>query len=267
MYHARTQHLDNLWETHDMKTNGSTMLDILEMPFDGLAAYWLSLKKLTDAKKGKASMAVEAKGTEEPFIRHLLEVVFSELEIAVVRRLCLARQEELLHVYHQKIELMRLALFAIASKENPRVTLVRMSSKFAVPPMEEKQAFDMAQATATALNDPSTHRPTLLEIDHKMEPDRLLVKLLFYVIHARKVGKQELEQYLGEVKSPYFAEGLSLCIDGFEADFLAYHLESIRDETLRVIQRKMEMSLEMALSIRKKFTYEDVFKVAKSYMP
>lgn len=242
-------------------------MDLLEMPFEGLAAYWLSLKKLMDAKRGKADLAAEAKATSEPFVRHLLEVVFSGMEITIVRRLCAARQEEILHGYHQKIDLMRLALFAVASGENPRVTLVRMNSKFAEPPMEEKQAFAMARAMGEALADPATDRATLLEVDHKMAPDRLVVKLLFYVIHARHEGKQELESFLEEARSHYFAEGLELCIDGFEADFLAYHLESIRDETLRIIRRKMEMSLEMALSIRKKMTYDEVYTVAKSYMP
>ncbi|MBU1248478.1 MAG: hypothetical protein KKB70_07260 [Proteobacteria bacterium] len=242
-------------------------LDILEMPFDALAAYWLSLKKLTDAKKGKGVLAEEATGTEEPFIRHLLEVVFSGLEISVVRRLAEVRRDELLHAYQQKIEIMRLALFAIASSENPRVTLVRMNSKYAEPPMEEKQAFEMARAMGDALADPSTDKAILLDVDHKMTPDRLLVKLMFYVIHARHKGKTELAPFLKFAGSPYFTEGLALCIDGFEADFLAYHLESIRDETLRLIRLKMDMSLEMALSIRKKYSYDDIWRVARSFMP
>ncbi len=247
-----------------MKTK--TTYDILEMPFDGLAAYWLSLKKLTDAKKSKSILSDEAARTEEPFIRHLLEVVFSELEIPVVRRLCKAKQEEFLHVYHKKIELMRLALFAIASGENPRTTLVRMNSKYAVPPLEEKQAFDMARGMEAALDDPATDLATLLAVDHKMEHDRLLVKLLFFVIHARHKGKQELEPYLKFAGSPYFTEGMTLCIDGFEADFLAYHLESIRDETLRLVRRKTDMSIEMALGIRKKYTYDNIYKIARSYI-
>lgn len=248
-----------------METNKA--YDILEMPFDALAAYWLSLKKVTDTKKSKTILVDEAKGTDEPFIHHLLEVVFSDLEIAVVRRLCDARRDELLHAYHQKIDLMRLTLFSIASSENPRVTLVRMNSKYAEPPMEEKQAFDMARAMADALTDPATDKATLLDVDHKMEPDRLLVKLMFFVIHARHKGKAELEPFLEFVGSHYFTEGLSLCVDGFEADFLAYHLESIRDEILRNTRRKMDMSIEMALSIRKKHAYDDIWRVAQSYMP
>lgn len=241
-------------------------LDIIDMPMDGLAAYWLSLKKLADAKKTRTALVEEARNTEEPFIRHLLEVVFSDLEIAVVRRLCEVLREDMLHSCRTRLELMRLALFAMASGENPRVTLVRMNSLFASPPLEERQAFDMARGMADALADPATDRATLLEVDHKMPPDRLLVKLLFFVIHARREGKQALADFLDDVGEPHFAEGMSLCVDGFEADFLLYHLESIRDEILRRARRKMEMSEELAISIRKKHTYEDVYLVARSYL-
>lgn len=51
--------------------------DIIEMPFEGLAAYWLSIKKILDAKKGRAIIDDEIAHTDEPFILHLLETVFS----------------------------------------------------------------------------------------------------------------------------------------------------------------------------------------------
>ena len=41
-------------------------LDILEMPFEGLAAYWLSIKKIMDTKKGRAIVDEEIAHTDEP---------------------------------------------------------------------------------------------------------------------------------------------------------------------------------------------------------
>jgi hypothetical protein len=103
-------------------------------------------------------------------------------------------------------------------------------------------------------------------VDLKMPPDRLMVKLLFYVILARRRDRQAMEEFIELAGLPFFAEGLSLCVDGFEPDFLAYHKESIRDEILRRARRKMDMSAEMAISIRKKHTYEDIYLVARSYL-
>lgn len=248
-----------------METNRE--IDILEMPVQGLAAYWLSLRKLIDTRKGKGLVGDEAGQTSEPFIRHLLEIVFSRLERPLVRRLAQAKRDTLLAEYQRKIDLMRLALFAIASKENPRVTLVRMDSKFATAPMAEKKAFDMAHGIMASLPVKGADLDVLLGVDHKQQSDRLMIKLLFYVIYARREGAQALEPYLDRVGSPYFAEGLSLAMDGFEPDFLAHHLMDIRDVTIQETARKMDMSTEMALAIEQKLPYDDVYAIARSYMP
>ncbi len=244
-----------------------TNLDLLEMPFEALAAYWLSLKKVFDLKKGKVDFETEAHNTPEPFIRHVLELVFSELEIAVVRKLFQVKQDEMLHQLAQKLHLMRLAIQAIAINENPRISLIRMNAQFASPPLNEEEVFGMAKAMNEALEDPASHRKILLEIDHKMSADRLMVKLIFYIIYARRSGKQALDIFFNELNSPYFAEGLGLCIDGFEVDFINRHLESIAKEIRRSVEKKAAMSIEMALCIRKKYSYEDIYTVAKSYLP
>lgn len=241
-------------------------LDILEMPFEGLAAYWLSIKKIIASRKGKTIVKDEIEGTQESYIKHLLETVFTKMDIALVRRLAVVKRDTLLDDYRRKIDLMRLALFAIASRENPRVTLVRMDSKFSHAPMSEKKAFGMAQGLIDAIKDKNTDRPALLAVDHKMPFDRLVVKLLFYVMYARP-DKQRLEGLLRYTKSRYFTEGLSLAMDNFEADFLAHHLEGIRDQTIVETRRKMDMSLEMAVGIRDKLPYDDIFKIARAYMP
>lgn len=240
--------------------------DILEMPFEGLCAYWLSVKKLMDTRKGRAIIDEEIAHTEEPFILYLLETAFSALSRDTVRRLVRIKRDVHLEDYERKIDLMRLAVYAIASGENPRVTLVRMDSKFAAPLMTETRAFEMATAMFDAIKPRGVDLDTLLSVDHKLKPDRLLVKLLFYVMYARRESRQGLERFMPHLGSPFFAEGISLAIDNFEADFLAHHMADIRDRTILETGRKMDMALEMALAIRDKLAYDDVFRIGRAFM-
>ncbi|MDD3313579.1 hypothetical protein [Pseudodesulfovibrio sp.] len=240
--------------------------DILEMPFEGLCAYWLSVKKIMDTRKGRLIIDEEIAHTEEPFILYLLETAFSSLGRDMVRRLVRVKRDIQLEDYERKIDLMRLAVYAIASGENPRVTLVRMDSKFASPLMSERRAFDMATAMFDAIRPKGVDLDALLSVDHKLKEDRLLVKLLFYVMYARRESKQSLERFMPHLGSHFFAEGISLAIDNFEADFLAHHMEDIRDRTIVETGRKMDMALEMALAIREKLPYDDVFRIGRAYM-
>lgn len=242
-------------------------LDILEMPFEGLAAYWLSIKKIMDSKKGRAIIDDEIEHTDEPYILHLLETVFSPLSRNMVRRLARVKRETMLEDYGRKIDLMRIAAFAIASGENPRITLVRMDSKFASPLITEDRALDMATAMFDAIKPKGVNLDILLSVDHKLMADRLLVKLLFFVMYSRRESKQNLEQFLPHLGSRFFSEAVALAIDNFEADFLTHHLRSIRDNVVTETNRKMDMALEMALAIRDKLSYDDVFRIARAYMP
>jgi hypothetical protein len=241
-------------------------LDILEMPVEGLAAYWLSIKKIMDARKGRDILDEEIAATSEPYILHLLETVFSALDIPLVRRLAQTKRDILIDDYRTKIDLMRLAIYAVASGENPRITLVRMDSKFAHPLMTEDRAFDMATAMFDALKPKGVDLDILLSVDHKLKADRLLVKLLFFVMYARREGRQNLDRFIPHLGSRFFSEGVSLAIDNFEADFLANHLENIRDRVMVETGRKMDMALEMALAIRTKTAYDDIFRIARTYM-
>ena len=242
-------------------------LDILEMPFEGLCAYWLSIRKIMDTRKGKTIIEEEIAHTQEPYILFLLETAFSSMDRETVRRLALVKRDIQLEDYERKIDLMRLAVFAIASGENPRITLVRMDSKFASPLMSETRAFDMATAMFDAIKPKGVDLDILLSVDHKLKADRLLVKLLFYVMYARRESKQALERFMPHLGSRFFAEGISLAIDNFEADFLAHHMECIRDRTIVETRRKMEMALEMALAIGDKRSYDEVFRIGRAYMP
>lgn len=240
--------------------------DILEMPVEGLAAYWLSLKKLADAKRDPGLLAAEAEGTGEPYIRHLLQLALSGVDEPLFRRLAEAKRDALLDEHRRKIDMISLALTGIAAAENPRVTLTRLSALAGSTPFNEKRAFELAYGLMTTVGEKNADLPTLLAVDHRLKDDRLAVKLLFYAIMARRSGRQALHEHIPHLKSGYFAEGLALCADGFDADFLARQLVQIRDGALAATARKMDMSAEMCLAIRNGLAYDDVFLVARSFM-
>lgn len=240
--------------------------DILEMPMEGLAAYWLSLKKLADAKRDPGLLAAEAEGTGEPYIRHLLQLALSGADEALFRRLAAAKQAALLDEYRRKIDMISLALTGIAAAENPRMTLIRLSGLAGPTPFHEKRTFELAYGLMTTVGQKDADLPALLAVDHKLKDDRLVVKLLFYAIMARRSGRQALHEHIPHLQSGFFAEGLSLCADGFDAEFLARQLTQIRDNALIATARKMDMATEMCLAIRNGLAYDDVFLAARSFM-
>jgi hypothetical protein len=243
-----------------------TELDILEMPVEGLAAYWLSIKKLLDSKKDPNFLDAEIETTSEPFIRHLLETALSAMDPELARRLAQAKRGVLLAEYRRKIDMMRLALTGIAQSENPRMTLIRLSALAGPTPFNEKRTFELAYGLMTTVAEKDADLPTLLGVDHKMKDDRLVVKLLFYAIMARRSGRQALHENIPHLRSGFFAEGLGLCADGFDADFLARQLAQIRDTALAATRRKMDLSTEMCLAIRAALPYDMIFQVARAYM-
>ncbi|SDL47052.1 hypothetical protein SAMN05660337_3017 [Maridesulfovibrio ferrireducens] len=241
--------------------------DILEMPAEGLAAYWLSIKKLIDVKRSKKVLDEEIKYTREPFIKHLLETAFSELDEPIIRRLAEAKSETISDEYSRKLSSMCIALLAMSSQENPRISFVRMASQYPTSLISEKKAFTLAHGLLDGLNDKESDQNVLLEFDHKLQGDRLLVKMLFHIILSRKEGKQQLEQFIPHIKTPFYANGLTQVIDGFEHRVLRLNLTAQSKEILKYSSRKMQMATEMCIGIRNKLNYDDIFKIARAYMP
>lgn len=241
-------------------------LDILEMPVEALAAYWLSIKKLLDAKKDLALLAVEAENTSEPFVRHLLDTAQSEITPELALTLAQAKRGVLLTELRRRMEMMRRALTGIAGSENPRLTLLGLNALAGTTPFHEPRTFELATALMTTVAQKDADLPTLLGVDHKLKDDRLVVKLLFYAISTRRSGKQSLNGFLPHLQAGFFAEGLSLCADGLEPEFVGRHLGVIRDTTLLSTRRKMDMATQMCLAIKAGRAYDDVFRVARAYM-
>jgi hypothetical protein len=241
--------------------------DILEMPLEGLAAYWLSIKKLVDLKKNRQFLADEAEYTEEPFVRYLLDAGFSDLPEAMVLDLAKVRRDQALSAWGLKFELMAAAFEGMASNENPRLTLIRMLHRFAAPPITEEKAVELAQGVLRSLSDPNAERRTLLPVDHKMQLDRLLVKLLFYCMYVRREGATSLGTFLPYLTSYYFIEGARLVMDGFEPSFLRERLGELKAALLDQAGLKMDMSIHMLSGIRARLAYEDVYRIARAYLP
>ncbi|OGR34894.1 MAG: hypothetical protein A2051_01705 [Desulfovibrionales bacterium GWA2_65_9] len=241
-------------------------LDILEMPVEALAAYWLSIKKLLDAKKDLALLAVEAENTSEPYIRHLLDTAQSEMAPELALTLARAKRGVLLTEFRRRMEMMRRTLMGIAGSENPRLTLLGLNALAGTTPFHEQRTFELATALMATVTEKDALLPTLLGVDHKHKDDRLVVKLLFYSINTRRSGKQSLNNFLPHLHAGFFAEGLSLCADGLEPEFVGRHLGVIRDTTLLATRRKMDMAAQMSLAIKAGLSYDDVFRVARAYM-
>ncbi len=240
-------------------------IDILEMPVEGLAAYWLSIKRLLD-KKSATVIDEERSHTKEPYIKYLLETGFSTMPPAQARELMLARAETLLIEYDRKLAMMRLAILAVAGGENPRLTFLRMQSRYSLPPMAERQAFDLAGELVSSLKDSAFATKSLFVVDHKQKPDQLLVRLLAALILARREGREILAPLLTAATSTYFAECLSLVLDNLEVPFIRAHAHHLARAILADTRRKMIMAADMCLAIQARQTYEYIFMIAKAYL-
>lgn len=256
-------------EAESVPEPGNAMpdFDILEMPTEGVAAFWLSLKKLCDMRRGKKVMAEEAEYTAEPFIRHLLEIGLDTWPDAAVRRAAEAKGRVIREGYRRKLAIMRMALGSLTSRENPRMTLARMHALFPSIPVDEEKTLRLAQGLARALKDASADRAALLGVTTRLPADRLMVKLLFYTIYARRQGVQSLREFLPHVGSLAFKEALIHLMDGLDAGFVQRITADAHREFLADARRKMQMSVEMFLGIRDRLTYDQLYTLAKSHIP
>jgi len=239
--------------------------DIVEIPLEGIAAYWLSLKKLVEGKKNFKVLEPEVEHTSEPYIAHLLEALCTNMEDGTARHLAKVKREALLAALQRKLDLMRMTLLDILASENPRKTLAKMAAQYATAPVNEEKAFQLVQEMVRQAQNPG-ERPLIFNVDHKLKPEQLIVVLLFYVSWARKGGKMTCQPFLEFIRSEFFNDGLALVIDGFDGPFVRKRLRVHRDAILAEARLKMEMSADMSRAIRDKFSYEDVFRVAKAYM-
>ncbi len=243
----------------------SRELDIVEIPLEAVAAYWLSIKKVS-GKGGRAitkAIKQEAGYTSEPFVKYLLEMLLSSFSDEEIRRYCQFKIRTLLRELQRRFILISIGILGVAAKENPGQVLIRLMSKFPIPPASERKIFKGAQEFLRLYE--GGEIPSV-DISHTQHPELLITNLIFYCMLARRKGASECQVLTEKVNSPLFREGISLIVDGFDRDFIKYRLNLQQREVLSDTEQKMNMSVEMALALRRGVSYEDMFRIAQSFL-
>jgi hypothetical protein len=240
--------------------------DIVEMPIEGVVAYWLSLKKIMGNRKAAGFLEKEIHNTSEPYIRHLLELLNTSLEPEQVARFATIKKQTLLKDLQRKLILMSISVLGMSTNENPQKVLVRILSKFPIAPVYEQQVFEAAQTFVNNLDQEDLNKEKFFNIDHRLKIESLIINLIIYNMLARRKNHQELAKYLPYIRSFYFAEGLSLIIDGFDYDFIKYRLNLQKKEILEHSETKMDLSADLCVGIKSNLAYAELQTIAKSYL-
>ncbi len=227
-----------LLETRSNKAAIPQELDLIEMPLEGMAAYWLAIHK---------SMG-------------------SNLSSDDIVRLARVKKETLLRDLGRKLVMMAIAVLGIAANENPQKVMIRFLSKFPVAPIFEKQVFELVQLVIKNLDHPDFNSKPFFYIDHRLKTERLIINLIFYCMYLRRQETDVLETLLNKIRSHYFREGLTLTLDGFDLDFIKFRLNLQEKEILQETRLKTEMSIELCAAIKSGISYDDSHLIAKSYM-
>lgn len=242
-------------------------LDLLTITPAGYAAYWLSVKKLMDKRRGPQSLADELQYSTEPFTKLLLESAGSNLDEDILRRMARHKSRAVLRDYRRKLRLFRTAACAIASSENPRKTLITLSGTFGLPLVDETKTMEQAQALLETMRAGNLDNTVFPDVSHTTRADELILKLLFFLLWARREGKTGLHPFLTSMSFHYLADALHMCIDGIDEPFIRRCLDSQARELLIDAHHKMIMGTELALAIKNRRSYEEVLALAKSFLP
>ncbi len=238
---------------------------MLEMPVEAVLAYWLSVKRVLEAK-GQSFIAAEREKTSEPFVSHLLGLLQSSLSPEDIQRFGAIKKQAILRDLQRKFILMSISILGMATNENPQKVLIRIISKFPISPIYEKQVFEAASEVLKKMEDGDLNREKFLNIDHRMKIESLILNLVIYNMLARRMGRREIGDFIGHIRSFYFAEGLSLIVDGFEYDFIKHRLNLQKKEILELTESKMDMSLHICSGIKSGLSYDDLQLVGASYL-
>lgn len=246
----------------------SQEIDIIGMPATGLAAYWLSLKKLMDERKNGKVVLEEMASVTEPTIRHLLDATFgSSLPEEVLRRMFAARRQLVLGELRHKLDCMTRTLSAMVAGENPLRVLSLATALYPQPPVREGELMEAVYAMVEQVRRGDAEESRLAAVDHSLKPAALLARLMYCLVVVRREGREASRRLAGASRSPFFAEGLSLVADGFEERFLARRLALHRRAILGETARKLHMAEELCLGIKARYSYEDLWRLARTYLP
>ncbi len=243
-----------------------TTLDLVAIPGTGYAAYWLSVKRLLDSKRGPQALAEELQYATEPYTRLLLSGVASQLEDAAVARMARNKSGALLGDLRRKLGLMRHCACAVALAENPRRTLITLCGDAGMTVHEEAGIMERAQALIDTMRAGDLDTAVFPDVGPQTRMDELVLKLLFFTLWARREGKTGLQPFLAGISFPYLADGLRLCVDGLEEGFIRRRLESLARDTVAATAHKMRMGLDLALAVKARRPYDEVLALARSFL-
>ncbi|MCT4628245.1 hypothetical protein [Halodesulfovibrio sp.] len=241
--------------------------DLLEMPVEGVAAYWLSLKKLVGNKRNFKRIHEEAQHTSEEYIRYLLETGFGNFSEETKRKMANAKAQTMLSAMERKFDCMRIAVLDVATVENPHRSVAKIYANFPQPPVQGDKAIRYAQELLRLMPDKYKGRERFFDVGYKVPDDKLIVALLFYVFYARHQGKDVCQSLLPLISSAYFRDALSMVIDGFDVPFVRKWLKKHKEVLLRDLEYKCTMSTELCMGIASRMDYEDLHSMARAYLP
>lgn len=241
-------------------------LDLITIPAAGYAAYWLSVKRLSDAKRGAEALAQEIDFASEPYTRLLLTALQSGTDETTLRLMAANKAQALLRDFRRKLKLIRQGACAIALAENPGRTLITLSGGFGMPVLDEARTMEQAQGLLESMRTGDLDKAVFPDVSHMTRQEELILKLLFFALWARRQGKSGLTDLLPGISFPFLSDALRLCIDGLDEGFIRRRLEAQARELIIEARHKMRLGLEMALAVRSKRPYEETLALARSYL-
>jgi hypothetical protein len=243
-----------------------TAINLLTIPPAGYAAYWLSVKRLTDKKKGPEALAEELEYAAEPYTRMLLTAAVSSLDEETMRRMAKNKSLTITRDFSRKLRLIRQAACSVALGENPAKTLITFSGAFGMPVVDENKTMEQAQGLIETMRAGDLDMAVFPDVSPTTRPEELILKLIFFVLWARRQGKSGLTAFLPGVSFPYLADALRLCIDGLDEPFIRRRLDAQAQELVIEASHKMRMGFELALAVKNKRPYEDTLALARSFL-
>lgn len=240
-------------------------VSFLSMPIDGVAAYWLSLRKLQGNSRNMRPLEAESQFVSEPFIRHLLDMLITQLPSQRIRQLAEICGQSEVDRLDRQFDLMRLAVLDTATGENPLRTLARITARFPFPMSDPEGMLETAQShVGEALN--GAISPEVYRINHYMSDEALSTTLLFYATLARRHGKAACRSFLPQEGSVFFTDALSLVVDGFDAPFIRKWMKRYKMTVLADVQRKIALSTDMCAAISDRIPFEEMRFLVRSYI-
>ena len=247
-----------------MNLTGSS-ITFLYMPIDGVAAYWLSLRKLIGNARNMKALEAETQFVSEPFVRHLLDMLLSQMSPERCRALGETCGQSEVDRLGRQFDLMRIAILDIATGENPLRTLAKITAHFPAPIKAPEEMLESGQAhVAAALN--GSLDPEACRVTHLMSDEALATVLLFYATLCRRHGKAACRNFLPQEGSLFFTDALSLVVDGFDAPFIRKWMKKYKAVLLNDMQRKMALSIDMCAAIQERVPFEEMRFLVRSYI-